>query len=154
MDTKLFLLAAGALVLAACNSNETETPDPSGEIHLYTEVAAPTRAAEVPTDLQDMQFANGTKVSVMVTDNHDVTNDFLVSYPLQTYMADGIGGLSTSTKQYYPIAPKKIVQTVLYGDGDNGLLSEMREALAEECLGYTLGLVFDDFAQKEIKIRL
>lgn len=108
MDTKLFLLAAGALVLAACNSNETKTPDPSGEIHLYTEVAAPTRAAEVPTDLQDMQFANGTKVSVMVTDNHDVTNDFLVSYPLQTYTADGIGGLSTSTKQYYPASGNSV----------------------------------------------
>ena len=59
-----------------------------------------------------------------------------------------------STKQYYPIAPKRIVQTVLYGDNDNGLLSEMREALAEESLAYTLGLMFDDYAEKEIKIKL
>ena len=54
----------------------------------------------------------------------------------------------------YPIAPKRIVQTVLYGDNDNGLLSEMREALAEESLAYTLGLMFDDYAEKEIKIKL
>lgn len=36
-----------------------------------------------------------------------------------------------STKEYYPISPRHIIQTVLYGDGNNGLLSELREALAE-----------------------
>ena len=108
MDKRIILFAVGALVLAACSSNDPETPANTGEIRLYTEVAAQTRAAEVPTDLQDTQFAAGTGISVMVTDNHDVTNDYLVSYPLQTYTADGMGGLSTSVKQYYPASGNSV----------------------------------------------
>ena len=106
MDKRIILFAVGALVLAACSSNDPETPANTGEIRLYTEVAAQTRAAEVSTDLQDTQFAAGTDISVMVNDN--TTGDIVVTYPLQTYTADGIGGLSTSVKQYYPASGSSV----------------------------------------------
>lgn len=106
MDKRIILFAVGALVMAACSSNDPETPANTGEIRLYTEVAAQTRAAEVSTDLQDTQFAAGTDISVMVNDN--TTGDIVVTYPLQTYTADGIGGLSTSVKQYYPASGSSV----------------------------------------------
>ena len=107
MNTKMFLLAAGMLVITACSSNENETPDPSGEIRLYTEVAPlQTRAADVATDLQDTQFAAGTDISVLVNDN--TTGDIIVTYPLQTYTADGLGGLSTTVKQFYPASGSSV----------------------------------------------
>lgn len=103
----MFLLAAGMLVITACSSNENETPDPSGEIRLYTEVAPlQTRAADVATDLQDTQFAAGTDISVLVNDN--TTGDIIVTYPLQTYTADGLGGLSTAVKQFYPASGSSV----------------------------------------------
>lgn len=106
MDKRIILFAIGALIMAACDSNNPETLEKSGEIRLYTEVVAPTRAAEVPTDLQDTQFAAGTDISVMVNDN--TTGDIIVTYPLQTYTADGAGGLTTSVKQFYPASGSSV----------------------------------------------
>lgn len=108
MDTRIILFAASALLMGACSSNDPETPERTGEIRLYTEVAAPTRAAEVPADLQDTQFAAGTNISVIVTDNFNLTNEVTVTYPLQTYTADGAGGLTTSLKQYYPASGNSV----------------------------------------------
>ena len=107
MDKRIILFAVGALMMAACSSNETKTPDPSGEIRLYTEVAPlQTRAAEVLTDLQDTQFAAGTDISVLVNDN--TTGDIIVTYPKQTYTADGLGGLTTAVPQYYPASGSSV----------------------------------------------
>lgn len=101
MDKRIILFAAGALVMGACSSNDPEAPASTGEIRLYTEVAAPTRAAEMPIDLQDTQFAAGTDISVLVTDKGNLSTT-LVSYDPEIYRADGIGGLAPVNKQYYP----------------------------------------------------
>ena len=58
-----------------------------------------------------------------------------------------------STKEYYPIPPLKIIQTVLYGDGDSGLLHELREALFE-CVWDVYAQNINEYAEKEIKIKL
>ena len=58
-----------------------------------------------------------------------------------------------STKEYYPISPRRIIQSVLYGDGDNGILSEFREAIAE-CVFESYAEMFDDFSGKEVAIKL
>lgn len=109
MDKKIILFAAGVLMMAACSSNETEAPANTGEIRLYTEVAPmQTRAANVAIDLQDTQFAAGTDISVMVTDNYNLTTDVTMTYPLQTYTADGAGGLTTSVKQFYPASGNSV----------------------------------------------
>lgn len=99
MDKKIILFAVGALAMAACSSNDPEVQAGADEICLYTEVAAPTRAYDNPIDLQDAQFAENTDISVMVTDK---ATDNRVQYSLTTYRADGSGGLTPVTKQYYP----------------------------------------------------
>lgn len=104
MDKKLFLYAAGVLLMAACSSNDVDTSEPNvlGEIQLYTEVQ--TRAANVAVDLQDIQFAANTVISVQVTDNNtDGTKR--IAYALTTYKADGSGGLTCQpdgSVQYFP----------------------------------------------------
>ena len=103
MDKKLFLYAAGVLLMAACSSNDVDTSEPNvlGEIQLYTEVSQLTRAANGAVDnLQDTQFTADTTISVQVTDN--AASDPVVVYPLATYKADGNGGLSTETPLYFP----------------------------------------------------
>lgn len=102
MNRKLIFLMATALTLSAC-SNDSE---PGSEIRLFTEVATQTRAANDPAALQQTQFANGTQISVQVTDKA-ATNP--VAYPLAQYTADGAGGLTPSgAKQYFPASGSKV----------------------------------------------
>lgn len=96
MKARLFLFAAAALILAACSNSEADEPVVNNEIRLFTKVAGSTRAANT---LQGTQFANGTTISVQVTDE---ATSGAVTYDLATYTADGSGGLSASTPQYYP----------------------------------------------------
>lgn len=101
MNTRKILLAASAILLTACSSNDASTAtDNAAEINLYSEVSTQTRAANVAVDLQDTQFAEGTEVMVMVTDNAETGTT--IEYGLQAYTADGLGGLTTALKQYYP----------------------------------------------------
>lgn len=93
---KYFILAAAAIAMAACSNNEADAPVVNNEIRLFTEVASATRAA---SDLQGAQFANGTAISVQVTDE---ATSGAVTYALATYTADGTGGLTPSAAQYYP----------------------------------------------------
>ena len=99
MDTRIILFAAGALVMAACSSNDPEVQGSADEIRLYSEVSALTRAYDDPTALQNEQFIGNTEISVMVTDK---ATENKVSYSLETYRADGSGGLTPITRQYYP----------------------------------------------------
>lgn len=108
MDTRIILIAAGALVMAACSSNDPEVQGNAGEIHLYTEVSAPTRAAENPVALQDEQFAENTDISVMVTDKGNLNSTTLATYSPMTYRADGAGGLTPVTTQYYPASGNSV----------------------------------------------
>ena len=100
MNTRFFLFAAVAMTLAACENNELEVQNNANEIRLFTEVAGQTRASTA-TDLQNTQFAEGTNISVKVTDN--ATSD-AVTYGLVTYTADGSGALSLygGGSQYFP----------------------------------------------------
>lgn len=99
MDTRIILFAAGALVMAACSSNDPEVQGSADEIRLFTEVTALTRAYDDPAALQNEQFVGNTEISVMVTDK---ATDNKVPYDLETYRADGSGGLTPITRQYYP----------------------------------------------------
>lgn len=71
------------------------------EIRLFTQVSGMTRAANVADQLQDSKLAEGTTVSVKVTEHATKPS---VSYALATYTADGSGGLAlpSGVKQYYP----------------------------------------------------
>ena len=108
MDTRIILFAAGVLAMAACSSNDPEVQGNVGEIRLYTEVSAPTRAADNSVALQDEQFAVNTDISVMVTDKGDQNATTLVQYDLTTYRADGSGGLTPMTTQYYPASGNSV----------------------------------------------
>jgi hypothetical protein len=102
LKTKTNLLAAltVALALTACSSDSDQQTS-AREIRLFTEVAGSTRAADDADALQDTQLASGTKITVKVKENASTTS---VDYPLTTYTADGLGGLSLpeGVKQYYP----------------------------------------------------
>ena len=103
LKTKTNLLAAltVALTLTACSSDSDQQTS-AREIRLFTEVAgSATRAADDADALQDTQLASGTKITVKVKENASTTS---VDYPLATYTADGLGGLSLpeGVKQYYP----------------------------------------------------
>ena len=58
-----------------------------------------------------------------------------------------------STKSYTPLPPRRIIQTILFGDGDNGLLHELREALAE-CVAQVYMEMIDEYADMEIEFKL
>ena len=107
MDTRIILIAAGALVMAACSSNTPDVQDSAGEIRLYTEVSVPTRAVDNAAALQDDQFVANTDISVMVTDKGDQSTT-LAHYDLTTYRADGLGGLTPLTPQYYPASGNSV----------------------------------------------
>lgn len=110
MDKKIILFAAGVLAMAACSSNDPEVQGSAGEIRLYTEVSAPTRAADNTVALQDVQFAENTDISVMVTDKGDLNSTTLVSYGSAPviYRADGSGGLTPMITQYYPASGNSV----------------------------------------------
>lgn len=107
MDKKIILFAAGVLAMAACSSNDPEVQGSAGEIRLYTEVSAPTRAADNPVALQDAQFAENTDISVIVTDKGNLSTT-LVQYSPTTYRADGSGGLMPMNTQYYPASGNNV----------------------------------------------
>lgn len=84
------------------------------------------------------------------------------------YDLDGNQHTSTGTKEgqnleewyhdkagykYLPIPPLRVIQTVLYGDGDSGLIAEFRESIAE-CVFDVYAQMLNEYAEKEIKIRL
>lgn len=89
------------ILLSACSDNdEISTPPVRHAISLSTVTQGMSRAANVATDLQDVQFASGSTVSVQVTDNASSDQEV---YSLCTYTADGLGALTTTNMQYYPV---------------------------------------------------
>ena len=101
MNTKTILYAVLAVTLTACSSDSDPQDIGGREIQLFTQVDGVTRAPDVAADLQDLQFKNGTKISVKVKEDAATPS---VDYALALYTADGSGGLSlpTGEKQYYP----------------------------------------------------
>lgn len=107
MNRKLIFLMMTALTLSACSNDSDPVPQDAvgSEIRLSTEVASQTRAANDLAALQETQFANGTKLSVQVTDNATAG---AVDYQLTQYTADGAGGLTPAATQYFPASGSKV----------------------------------------------
>lgn len=97
---KYFIFAAAAIAMAACSNEDNEViAQNDNAIHLSASVGKTTRAGNVAANLQNEQFLNGTTISVQIIDNAETSP---ITYPLATYTANGSGGLSTTTTQYYP----------------------------------------------------
>ena len=102
MNTRHFLLAAAALMAAACSNDERSNPqlaEADNLISLTSSVGGLTRASD---GLLAINFPNDTKVKVQVTDN--ATSDAVTYDPVE-YTADGNGGLDAgANKQFYPVS--------------------------------------------------
>ena len=102
MNRKLFFFMMTALTLSACSSDSDPQAPGRSEIRLFSEVASQTRALNDLEALQDEQFANDTTISVYLNDNLDVDYSNYTDYSPMEYTADGSGGLSPATTQYFP----------------------------------------------------
>ena len=109
MKTKfLMATAAAAIVMVACNNEETDNW--AGEIRLSSGLAVQqvnsTRAAN---DIQSGQFAAGEKIDVFINEAVNAGETATTSYtqPL-VYTAGGNGAMSTSDQPYYPTSGKNV----------------------------------------------
>lgn len=106
MKKSLYLFAATLLTLgfSACSNEEAppNTSDSDNVIRLSSSIGLETRAG---SSLLVNHFANGTSISVQVTDKAQ-TNP--VSYSLATYTDDGSGNMTTNPVQYYPAGGGKV----------------------------------------------
>ena len=94
----LMATAAAAIVMVACNNEETDNW--AGEIRLSSGLEAQQVTRSINTALQGGQIANGIKVGFFI--NEDVESDPATTYPQNLlYTADGKGGFDGSTV-YYP----------------------------------------------------
>lgn len=91
-------MAAAALVLAACNSEETDTW--AGEIRLSSGVETQQVTRSIATGLQGNQIANDVHVGFFINEN--VEKDATTTYTQNLdYTANGSGGFS-GTAVYFP----------------------------------------------------
>ena len=104
----LMATAAAAIVMVACNNEETDNW--AGEIRLSSGLAVQqvnsTRAAN---DIQSGQFAAGEKIDVFINEAVNAGETATTSYtqPL-VYTAGGNGAMSTSDQPYYPTSGKNV----------------------------------------------
>lgn len=113
----LMATAAAAIVMVACNNEETDNW--AGEIRLSSGLAVQqvnsTRAAN---DIQSGQFAAGEKIDVFINENVTTGETPTTSYtqPL-VYTAGGNGAMSTSDQPYYPTSGKDVNIYAYYPSG-------------------------------------
>ena len=105
MKTKYFLLAAAAVVFAACSNNESDNlvQHFDNVIRLSSSLGT-TRAAN---NLLETNFAAGTKVKVQVTDK---ATSGAISYDAVDYTV-GVSGVldpGTGNEQYYPASGSSV----------------------------------------------
>lgn len=94
----LMATAAAAIVMVACNNEETDNW--AGEIRLSSGLEAQQVTRSINPDLQGGQIANGIKVGFFI--NEDVASDPATTYPQNlSYTANGSGSFSGSPV-YYP----------------------------------------------------
>ena len=126
MKTKLFLLAAAA-TLASCSSSDDGPNYYDGTIRLTTtDMSVNTRGTD--QDIQSTQFLNGEKVDIFLWDaaNVDYGTDpgtpAAFSFYTQPLVctADGSGGLSFVTPQYWPIQEHPLTIYGVYPSGAVG----------------------------------
>lgn len=113
----LMATAAAAIVMVACNNEETDNW--AGEIRLSSGLAVQqvnsTRAAN---DIQSGQFAAGEKIDVFINEAVNAGETATTSYtqPL-VYTAGGNGAMSTSDQPYYPTSGKNVNIYAYYPSG-------------------------------------
>lgn len=113
----LMATAAAAIVMVACNNEETDNW--AGEIRLSSGLAVQqvnsTRAAN---NIQNGQFAVGEKIDVFINEAVNTGETPTTSYtqPL-VYTADGNGAMSTSAQPYYPTSGKDVNIYAYYPSG-------------------------------------
>lgn len=115
----LMATAAAAIVMVACNNEETDNW--AGEIRLSSGLAVQqvnsTRAAN---NIQSGQFAAGEKIDVFINEAVNAGETATTSYtqPL-VYTAGGNGSMSTSTSDqpYYPTSGKNVNIYAYYPSG-------------------------------------
>lgn len=94
----LMATAAAAIVMVACNNEETDNW--AGEIRLSSGLEAQQVTRSINTALQGGQIENGIKVGFFI--NEDVASDPTTTYTQNlSYTANGSGSFSGSTV-YYP----------------------------------------------------
>lgn len=94
----LMATAAAAIVMVACNNEETDNW--AGEIRLSSGLEAQQVTRSINTALQGGQIANGIKVGFFI--NEDVASDPTTTYTQNlSYTANGSGSFNGSTV-YYP----------------------------------------------------
>lgn len=94
----LMATAAAAIVMVACNNEETDNW--AGEIRLSSGLETQQVTRSINTALQGGQIANGIKVGFFI--NEDVASDPTTTYTQNlSYTANGSGSFSGSTV-YYP----------------------------------------------------
>lgn len=113
----LMATAAAAIVMVACNNEETDNW--AGEIRLSSGLAVQqvnsTRAAN---NIQNGQFAAGEKIDVFINEAVATDETATTSYtqPL-VYTAGGDGSMSTSPQPYYPTSGKDVNIYAYYPSG-------------------------------------
>jgi hypothetical protein len=113
----LMATAAAAIVMVACNNEETDNW--AGEIRLSSGLAVQqvnsTRAA---SNIQSGQFAAGEKIDVFINEAVNAGETATTSYtqPL-VYTAGGNGSMSTSDQPYYPTSGKNVNIYAYYPSG-------------------------------------
>lgn len=114
MNTRLFLLAATALTLAAC-SNDSESADSSGlvEIRLTSTIEAQTRAA---ANTQGGSIAENEKVYVWVDDAEAGTDADATLYKAVTLTANNHSGFDEGTTMYFPTTGHSVNLYGLHGN--------------------------------------
>lgn len=113
----LMATAAAAIVMVACNNEETDNW--AGEIRLSSGLAVQqvnsTRAAN---DIQNGQFAADEKIDVFINEAVNAGETATTSYtqPL-VYTAGGNGSMNTSDQPYYPTSGKNVNIYAYYPSG-------------------------------------
>lgn len=112
---KYFLLAAAALTLAACSSDESDNWN--GEIRLSSGLTA--QGTRGGTAIQSEQFKSGENIDVYITENTPTTGSETIygTNGVTVYTADGSGNLTTANTQYYPTSGNAVNIYALYPSG-------------------------------------
>lgn len=105
MKTTLFVtMAAAAMIMAGCSSDEIEVDNWNGEIRLSSGLEVQQLTRSIATGLQNTQIESGLKVGFFI--NEDVASGATATtaYPQNLeYTADGNGGFGYGDKKvYYP----------------------------------------------------
>lgn len=141
MKTKLFLLAAAA-TLASCSSNDDAPNYYDGTIRLTTtDMSVNTRG--IDQDIQSTQFLNGETVDIFLWDaaNTGYATDpgtpALFSFYTQPLVctADGSGGLSFVTPQFWPIQEHSLT---IYGVYPSGAVGSNAIGTADMSIAFTV----------------